>query len=269
MNIYKVLPSLTKTKHLALWHKGIRAQWAPTELDWERADGRPGPGARDELARVLTPILMGEQAALHSVTTMIQVMGREADVESQFYLTTMVMDEARHTELFARYYHRIEREPLSIRRFQSGYLFQSKIMSTEPSEWLTGSLISEVIAKLAMERLRDAEVDPVLTELCSRTLEDEARHLGFNHVFLEDRSQRVFEKAGAEAEELWADQLRARLEEVLETVPPMLEELGEAPRGVGIDPVELHDQLVVETRRRLEKAIESGRRRSREDIAGS
>jgi hypothetical protein len=36
MNIYKVLPDLSRTKHMALWHKALRSQWSAEDIDWDR-----------------------------------------------------------------------------------------------------------------------------------------------------------------------------------------------------------------------------------------
>ena len=135
MNIYKVLPPLDNERQIKLWHKALRAQWSATDLDWNKPRVPRKPSIDDELARVLTPVLMGEQSALYSVSGLIPVLGHRSEVEGQFYLTTWAVDEARHTELFARYYGRLQREPMSIRRFPAGYLFQSRIISKEPAEW--------------------------------------------------------------------------------------------------------------------------------------
>ena len=86
---------------------------------------------------------MGEQSAFYSLSTIIPILGHEMEVESQMFLTSMAMDEARHTEAFARVYHRLGEKPISLRRFPTGYLFQSAIISEEPGEWIVGSLVSE------------------------------------------------------------------------------------------------------------------------------
>ena len=257
MHVYKVLPDLDKPRHLSVWHKAIRGQWSPEEIHWKNPSRLSRDDLKDRLARILTPVLMGEQAALYSVTSMIQILGRESDTESQFYLTSMAMDEARHTELFARLYHRLEREPMSIRRMPESYLFQSKIMSDVPTEWLTGSLVSEVIAKLTLEELKRLDVESVLTEIATRVLGDEARHLAFNHIFIEDHFWWRYKKAGDDGQQ-WAEHLERRLESVLETVPPMLEAVGDDMNAVGIDHRELFTRLQAETRARLSKAIASG-----------
>jgi hypothetical protein len=260
MNIYKVLPSLTKERQMKIWHKALRSQWSADELDWDAPRTRlTKRRLRDQLGKVLTPILMGEQAALYSVSGLIPVLGHRCEVEGQFYLTTWAVDEARHTELFARYYGRIEREPISIRRFPSGYLFQSQINSKEPAEWLAGVLVSEVLATLVMKEFERLDLDPVLSEIAHGILRDEARHLGFNHIYLEDRFGDVFRGDAGEAETL-SQQLHVRLQKVLDLVDPMFDAVDAELDEIGIDRYALHHTLAEESKDRLSKSIEAGRR---------
>lgn len=259
MRIYKVLPDLSKTRHMKIWHKALRSQWSATDLDWDAPQRIRSRRLKDQLGRVLTPILMGEQAALYSVSGLIPVLGQLSEVESQLYLTTWAVDEARHTELFTLFYGRIDREPLPIRRFPSGYLFQSQIVSKEPAEWLAGVLVSEVLAKLVMEEFRRLDLDPVLSEIADGILLDEARHLGFNHIYLEDRFSGLFGNGGEEGE-AQCEHLRGRLEKVLSGVRPILDALAAELTEMGIDPEALYYKLAQEAAWRLDKSIEAGRR---------
>lgn len=259
MNIYKVLPSLERERQMKIWHKALRSQWSAADLKWEAPQRITRGHLKDQLARILTPILMGEQAALYSVSGLIPILGHRAEVEGQFYLTTWAVDEARHTELFARFYRRLDREPLPIRRFPSAYLFQSRIVSKEPAEWLAGVLVSEVLATLMMHEFERLDLDPVLSEIAHGILRDEARHLGFNHIYLEDRFGDVF--AGDEAEaEAFSHHLHERLEAVLELVNPMFDAVDRELAEVGIDRHEVFHKLSQEARDRLGKSIEAGRR---------
>ena len=117
MRIYKVLPDLSKKRQMRIWHTALRSQWSAEDLDWSKPQRLSKTGMKDQLARIMTPVLIGEQSALYSVSGLIPVLGTRSEVESQFYLTTWAVDEARHTELFARMFRRIDRQPLSIRRF--------------------------------------------------------------------------------------------------------------------------------------------------------
>jgi hypothetical protein len=257
MKIYKVLPELNRSKHMAIWHKALRAQWSAEDLDWQRPQRITDARLKDQLARMLTPILMGEQAALYSVSSLIPVLGQTSEVESQLYLTTWAVDEARHTELFTRFYGRLDRQPLSIRRFPSGYLFQSQIVSDDPAEWLAGVLVSEVLAKLVLERFVELDLDPVLSDICDGILRDEARHLGFNQIYMEDRFHQLYISNGEQVA-LTTNRLQARLQRVLDHVPPMFDAVDTELKDVGIDREKLYADLCGDARRRLERSISRG-----------
>lgn len=258
MNIYKVLPDLNRHRQLALWHRALRSQWSAEDVDWSRPQRLTSPRLRDHLARVLTPVLMGEQAALYSVSALIPILGHQSEVESQFYLTTWAVDEARHTELFTRFYGRLGREPLPIRRFQSGYLFQSQIASREPTEWLAGVLVSEVLAKLVLEELLQLDLDPVLSEICHGILRDEARHLGFNQIYMEDRFAELARREGSDSLQTEV-RVRRRLRAVLDRVPPMLDAVADELAELGIDRQQLRERLERDANRRLHRSVERGR----------
>ena len=257
MKIYKVLPDLSKRRHMALWHKALRAQWSAEDINWSVPHRLTSDKTKDGLARVLTPILMGEQSALYSVSGLIPILGQNSEVESQFYLTTWAVDEARHTELFTRFYQRIGREPLPIRRFPTGYLFQSAIVSSEPAEWLAGVLISECMAKIAVEEFKRLDIDPVLSEICKGIIEDEARHLAFNHIYLEDRFSSVFKRDVNDGQS-FGDRLRARLKSVLEKVPPIFDVLDADMKAIGLDRQAIFDRLSADAMRRLDHSVNAG-----------
>ncbi len=266
MKIYKVLPDLSRKRHMKIWHKALRSQWSAADLAWDTPQRIRSARLKDQLARMLTPVLMGEQAALYSVSSLIPVLGQNAEVESQLYLTTWAVDEARHTELFTLFYHRLEREPMSIRRFPAGYLFQSQIVSKDVAEWLSGVLVSEILAKLVMEGFRDLDLDPLLSEISDGILKDEARHLGFNHIYIEDKFARLgTAENGAENEEgadgsAYAEHLHAQLTGVLEKSVPVMNALRDDLIDVGFDPDKLYDDLATEARWRLQKSIDAGQR---------
>lgn len=259
MKIYKVLPDLSKERHMKIWHKALHSQWSASDLPWSKPLGIRSPKLVDQMGKLLTPVLMGEQAALYSVSGLIPVLGKTSEVESQFYLTTWAVDEARHTELFTLFYQRLEREPLPIRRFPQGYLFQSAIVSDDPAEWLSGVLVSEVTAKKLMEEFRRVDIDPLLTDIADGILLDEARHLGFNHIYIEDKFRELAQK-DLDAAEALEVHLHARIRKVHELLGPALDALHDEMAALGIDRIELYDKVLDEASHRLQKSIDSGRR---------
>ena len=261
MKIYKVLPDLSNTRQLKLWTKAQRNQWSAEDLDWERPQRMTRDHLKDQLGRVLTPVLMGEQSALYSVSGLIPILGKDSHVEGQFYLTTWAVDEARHTELFTRFYRRLDREPMSIREFPAGYLFQSQIYSPEPAEWLSGVLVSEVLATLVMKEFKRLDLDPVLSDISDGILADESRHLGFNHIYLEDRFADLFE-ANPDEGRAYAKHLHDHLQSVLDLVPPVFEGLAREFADVGIDCEWMMQEAARDSKERLERSIQGGARRA-------
>lgn len=261
MNIYKVMPDLSNERQMRLWYQGIRKQWSAADIDWNKPGRIKSEKVRDQLGRILTPVLTGEQSALYSVSGLIPVLGHQSEVPAQFYLTTWAVDEARHTELFARFFKRLDREPLSIRKFPAGFLFQSRIISKDPSEWLTGVLASESMAQVVSHELKELDIDPVLSELCAGILEDEARHLGFNHIYIEEQFKKLYEadEAAADAK---AQSLRERIDFVLQGVPPILDAIGTEMKEIGMDLEKVQHTLDRVAKDRLEKSISGGRRQA-------
>ncbi|MCP3958085.1 MAG: ferritin-like domain-containing protein [bacterium] len=259
MKIYKVLPDLSRERHMKIWHKALRSQWSATDIKWDTPQRITNHRLKDQMGRILTPVLMGEQAALYSVSGLIPILGKLGEVESQFYLTTWAVDEARHTELFANFYGRLDREPMPIRRFPAGYLFQSQIVSDDPAEWLSGVLVSEVIAKKLMEEFRRLDLDPLLSDIAHGVLRDEARHLGFNHIYLEDRFCELHQNTEDQGR-AYAEQLHARVDSVLGYLQPMLDALATELDEIGIDRIELFDKVGDEARQRLDRSIRAGHR---------
>ncbi len=299
MKIYKVLPDLSKERQMRLWHTALRSQWSAEDLDWSKPLRLGRNGMKDKLAKVMTPVLIGEQSALYSVSGLIPVLGSRSEVESQFYLTTWAVDEARHTELFARMFRRIDREPMSIRKLPEGYLFQSAIVSGEPAEWLSGVLVSEVMATKIMEEFCRLDLDPVLSDIADGILDDEARHLGFNHIYLEERFASLYSRdaaAGADGEgalqgrrpdanapgkdagdgaataagegAALLERLHRRIDLVLGKLPPVFERLAREFDDLGVERNRLLFEVEGEVHRRLDRSAKAGRRVARLKVDG-
>lgn len=274
MKIYKVLPDLSKERQMRLWHTALRSQWSAEDLDWSKPQRLGKNGLKDQLAKIMTPVLIGEQSALYSVSGLIPALGSRSEVESQFYLTTWAVDEARHTELFARMFRRIDREPMSIRKLPEGYLFQSAIISSEPAEWLAGVLVSEVMATKIMEEFCRLDLDPLLSDIAAGILDDEARHLGFNHIYLEDRFASLYrEDAAEDAGNVEAgegaallERLQRRVGLVMDKLPPVFQRLQREFDDVGVERDRLLFEVQREVRRRLDRSAKAGLRVASLDV---
>ena len=66
-------------------------------------------------ARVLTPVYLGEQTAMLGAATVLPHFAAARETSAQLYITTFMMDEARHFEMLTKVYRLLDRKPLELR----------------------------------------------------------------------------------------------------------------------------------------------------------
>lgn len=191
-----------------LYSKSKRHQWnAELDVDWDRfepdvdvLDRKADLLSRlscvqelpeDQQARLfkaaniflMSQVLHGEQAAL---MTCGQLVNAVPDMDGKFAAAAQVIDEARHVEVFARYLHchgtRFPIDP-DLQRIVSELLAES--------DWEAKCVGMQVILEsIALSFFRLGEemaVEPVLAQFIGRVHEDEARHVAYGVLTLEDR----------------------------------------------------------------------------------
>ncbi len=192
----------------SLYSKSKRHQWnAELDVDWAEfvPDAPILDPRRDILSRLrcvqelpdetrqrlfreaalftISQVLHGEQAAL---MTCGQLVNAVPDMEGKFAASAQVIDEARHVEVFARYLH-CHGAPYPIDPDLQSIVTQ---LLTE-SEWEPKCVGMQVILEsLALGFFRlgtEMAVEPVLRAFIGRVHEDEARHVAYGVLSLEDR----------------------------------------------------------------------------------
>ena len=257
MKILKVLPKLERERILRLWHQAQEGQWSARAIAWDAPQVIQSKVSKDRLARILTPILMSEQSAFNSASALMPILGDEGEDESQYYLATWVVDEARHAELFYLLLKRFDREPLSPRRFPAAYFLQARVRSDDLGVFLAGLLVIETMAKKAMTEFLRLDLDPALSQICEGILRDEARHLAFNRIYIEDHLAGL--KAGdSGAAEACAHRLTAQMEKILAEIPDFLGTLKTEFSDIGFQTEMVIEELRVEARQRMQRSIASG-----------
>lgn len=169
-----------------LFRKGVEGQWSLTDVDWSHPVGL----SRDEqraLARVLTPVYLGEQTAMVGASSTIPLCFAAHETEAQLYLSTFLLDEARHFETLTQFYHRLDQRPLEVRQLKDMFRYQARLFkSRDRVEWLWGILLSDILARHFYGTLAKAHPDSLFAHIASRILRDEARHLAFAELYLRD-----------------------------------------------------------------------------------
>lgn len=181
------------------------AQWTEDDLDWSSARLPSAAAgimtAADEKALTRSPfpspdawaafrqamhawsmsqLVYGEQGALVVTGRLVETL---PDMTSKCLAAVQVADEARHVRVMQRYLEATEQP------FVQGIEMESLLGSLlEAPEWDYLFLGMQVVIEgLALSIFRSATTffpDPLLSDICSRILRDEARHYSFGVVSL-------------------------------------------------------------------------------------
>jgi hypothetical protein len=192
-----------------LYRKAKRAQWnAEDRLDWSidvdiekqqipdhfhplwgsdiyaRLDEKKLLELRREFpAWTQSQFLHGEQGALLAAA---QLVNSVPDIDSKYYAATQVVDEARHVEVFDRYLHQKVGTSYPI----SPYLRTLLDLILCDSRWdmklLGMQIMVEGLALAAFAVTRDTVYEPLLRNLTTYVIQDEARHVAYGVLALRD-----------------------------------------------------------------------------------
>jgi hypothetical protein len=217
--------ALEKKNLLALYEKGKLAAWKADDIDWSievdppkilrrRVEAGSARVANEMLqppvrfsdqaavelqmhldAFMLSQFLHGEQGALLAAAKLVQAMPWE---EAKFYAANQAADEARHVEVYHRYLTEKLGESYEVIPSLATLLDQV----VEDSRWdvtfLGMQIMVEGLALAAFGLLRVQMGDePLIQDIIGRVMSDEARHVAFGVMALED-----LYRGGLEAHEM-------------------------------------------------------------------
>jgi hypothetical protein len=199
---------------VSLYNKAAASQWnSVTDLDWdtdvdpERVIADEAPALR--LARVaatlpgspmgawgdkqftelgvelfkaqLSQFMHGEQGAMMTAAKLVETVPW---IDAKYYAATQTMDEARHTEVFARYLQEKIGEAYPMGPFLQGQIFGLLEDSRWDIAYLGMQIVIESLALAAFGDLLRRTSEPLLTKLLRYVMADEARHVAFGIVSL-------------------------------------------------------------------------------------
>ena len=207
-----------------LYEKAKRDQWnASTDIDWDKG-GDPDCGIlpdglidiyetkyweklddkkRLELNRHfsawrISQLMYGEQFALMVCG---QIANSVSDIDSKFFMATQVVDEARHSEVLARYLY----EKVGVTYPLTANLKRMFDHVLETPQWYLKTvgtqLVAETLAVSLFRMLADHSPDPLIGQICQRILSDESRHMGFGMLSLPDQMKELSEQELQEVED--------------------------------------------------------------------
>jgi para-aminobenzoate N-oxygenase AurF len=135
-----------------------------------------------EMAWVLSQFMHGEQASLLACG---QLMAALPEMDAKFYAASQGYDEARHVEVYRRYLTQrlgivYDADP-NVR-----FIADTALASADWTMKLVGTqLVIESLAMGAFKTLLESARDPLLVQLLTSVMQDEARHVAFGRLALE------------------------------------------------------------------------------------
>ncbi len=246
--IYNWDYSVTNPRMRQLYERAKTSQWSAADLPWdtdvdlekelfaidpvwEQADWYLKLDKREKRriaveynTNLLSNFAHGEHGALTAASQLVTAV---PDMDSKFYAASQTFDEARHVEVFSRYlYEKLDNfYPCTQNLFN---LIQAiTIESRWDFKFLGMQLIVEGLAISAFTSLLSRCREPLLQSLIRLVLRDEARHVAFGVISLNDYYSNMNEK-----------ERRERQEFVYEACVLMRGRLvsGEAYERMGLDP---------------------------------
>jgi hypothetical protein len=183
LQVIKVYPQLEEDLLVRLFHKGVKSQWTVEDVNWNDPI-QFTPQQSYALARMLTPVYLGEQSAMIGASVALPQMAQAGETTAQLYLSSFLMDEARHFEVLTRLYQRLQADPLTIRQMPEMLRYHNRLRKGDRLDWVWGILISDIFAKNFYSTYAKTQPEALFGKLSGRIVKDESRHQAFAEHYL-------------------------------------------------------------------------------------
>jgi hypothetical protein len=197
----------------------------------------------ESLKASLSQFMHGEQGAMMVAAKIVETVPW---IDAKYYAATQTMDEARHTEVFAKYLHTKLGEAYPM----SPFLEQQIDALISDSRWdiayLGMQIVIESLALAAFGNMLRSTDEPLLRKLLRYVMSDEARHVAFGVLSLKEYYGQLSEAELEEREEFLLEatlnsRARSTTPEIWErmgtSVDVVLPFLQESARKSKIDPL--------------------------------
>jgi hypothetical protein len=169
----------------------------------------------------LSQFMHGEQGAMMAAAKIVETVPW---IDARYYAATQTMDEARHTEVFAKYLH----EKLGEAYPMSPFLEAQIVALVEDGRWdityLGMQIVIESLALAAFGGMIRTVEEPLLNKLLRYVMSDEARHVAFGVLSLREFYEGLTDPELKDRQEFLAENtLRSRARSL---EPQMWERMG-------------------------------------------
>ncbi|MGH9120865.1 MAG: ferritin-like domain-containing protein, partial [Acidimicrobiales bacterium] len=146
--------------------------------------------------------LHGEQGALICTAKIVQTV---PNIDSKFYASTQVIDEARHVEVYSRYLHDKVKLVYPLNQNLASLLDDTITDSRWDMTYLGMQVLIEGLALAAFGTIRNHAAEPLGKALNAYVMQDEARHVMFGRLALRDYYPELTQAERDEREEFCVD----------------------------------------------------------------
>jgi ribonucleoside-diphosphate reductase beta chain len=240
---------------MRLWSKGKKlGTWDPASIDFEEdvEDWRAmGERDREALMHVTAQFLGGEESVTEDLLPLIAAISEEGRLEEEMYLTSFLFEEAKHVEVFSRFFDQVVDDPGDLTRFHDTHyetIFHDALPSAlhrlrddrSPKAQAEASatynmIVEGVLAETGYhayyEALESRDVMPGLQEVTRLLEQDESRHMAYG-VYLLSRL------VDAHGEPVWTaidERMNTLLPHALGMIENLFETYDEMPLGLEKD----------------------------------
>lgn len=190
-----------------LYQKAKRmGSWNPEDIDYlqDRKDWRHmNPAQQAELRGRMAAFVAGEEAVTTDLLPLVMIIAKQGRLEEELYLTTFLLDEAKHTEFFrlllnalgetedvSRYHHPAIRKIFNemLPETMNRLLYDSSPATLADASTLYNMFVEGVLAEtgyyIFYESLQKSGLMPGLTEGIGYLKRDESRHISYGTYLL-------------------------------------------------------------------------------------
>jgi hypothetical protein len=180
----------------------------------------------EALKATLSQFMHGEQGAMMVAAKIVETVPW---IDAKYYAATQTMDEARHTEVFAKYLDTKLGEAYPM----SPYLDEQIQVLIEDDRWdisyLGMQIVIESLALAAFGQMLRVTEEPLLRKLLRYVLSDEARHVAFGILSLREYYENLTSAELLDRQEFLAENtVRNRSRS---TTPEVWERMGVSPEA--------------------------------------
>ena len=131
----------------------------------------------------LSQFMHGEQGAMMTAAKIVETVPW---IDAKYYASTQTMDEARHTEVFAKYLRTKLGEAYPMSPFLKAQIWSLLEDSRWDIAYLGMQIVIESLARAAFGDMLRRTNEPLLTKLLRYVMSDEARHVAFGVLTLSE-----------------------------------------------------------------------------------